>query len=127
MGTRSLIGLCHEDNSITYIRCTHDSYNNGKLLINHYNTPELISELLSHGEISSLGDSLDTTHFYHRDYGEDLEISRARDMDSFIDAGLITSDYIFLFNNNEWLTLSNKRDLTFTPVKSASSKQGLTL
>ena len=45
MGTRSTIGLEYPDGTVRGIYCHWDGYpdNNGKILVEHYTTPEKIS------------------------------------------------------------------------------------
>lgn len=69
MATRSYIGILNEDGSVQYVYChfngSPDSV--GATLFKYYNTSEKVRELISNGGISVLGDSLDSTCFYHRD------------------------------------------------------------
>lgn len=86
MSTRSAIGYL-ENGSITAIYCHSDGYPewNGEILLQHYNFPEKIKQLVALGDISSLGPKLAPEHgqphsfdspadgvtiAYHRDRGE---------------------------------------------------------
>lgn len=86
MSTNALIAVKHTDNKIKSVYVHWDGNTLGPILQSYYNTPELAEELVSHGNISSLGirihpikhHSFDdresgTTVFYHRDRGEDLK------------------------------------------------------
>ena len=57
MATRSTIALLRDNGEVVKVYCHWDGYlrNNGKLLVENYNTPEKIEALLAHGDISSLG------------------------------------------------------------------------
>ena len=57
MATRSTIALLRDNGEVVKVYCHWDGYldNNGKLLVENYNTPEKIEALLAGGDISSLG------------------------------------------------------------------------
>lgn len=90
MGTRSTIAVQHADGTVSQVYSHWDGYldHNGKLLVAHYNTLELAEELVSLGDISSLGERIHPTAplgighsfdkpepgvtiYYGRDRGED--------------------------------------------------------
>lgn len=60
MATRSNIGIVNEDGSITGIYCHWDGYPEyvGKILLNHYNTADIVNNLMKLGNLSSLGENL---------------------------------------------------------------------
>lgn len=64
MATRSTIALLRDDNTVAQVYCHWDGYldHNGKILLEHYNTPEKIEALLAHGSISSLGTCVGEKH-----------------------------------------------------------------
>lgn len=70
MGTRSTIAILREDGSVAQIYCHWDGYleHNGRLLAEHYSTAEKVEELLSYGDISSLGTSVGEKHPFGPDY-----------------------------------------------------------
>ena len=116
MGTRSTIAVQHANGKVTSVYCHWDGYleNNGKLLVQHYNTQDLAAELVSGGAISSLGVRITpvgehsfetpergTTVYYARDRGEDLKRSDFWDLEMY----RLTNDeqeYNYLFRNGEW-------------------------
>jgi len=57
MSTRSRIGIRNQNGSITSIYCHHDGYPDGvgEVLLNNYKTEEKIRQLLSLGDLSSIG------------------------------------------------------------------------
>ena len=61
MATRSRIGILHEDGTVDSIYCHSDGYPeyNGKILHGHYRSPAKVKELISLGDISSLGEELE--------------------------------------------------------------------
>lgn len=56
MSTRSLIAIKQTDGTVKSIYCHWDGYvsHNGRLLIEHYATPEAVEELLALGPLSAL-------------------------------------------------------------------------
>ena len=74
MSTRCYIAIKNNDNSMDAIYCHYDGYPRGvgNTLNTHYTNEDKIRELISLGDISSLGEDIESTVAYHRDYGEDL-------------------------------------------------------
>ncbi len=70
MATRSTIAILRDNGTVAKVYCHWDGYleNNGDLLIKYYNTAEKIEELLSYGDISSLGTSVGKQHPFGPDY-----------------------------------------------------------
>jgi hypothetical protein len=60
MGTRSTIAIQNQDGSVTGIYCHWDGYfeHNGRILHDHYTTEEIVRELISFGQLSSLAISI---------------------------------------------------------------------
>ena len=56
MGTRSRIGLALGPDQIVSVYCHYDGYiqHNGRKLVEHFNTKELVEELINGGDMSSL-------------------------------------------------------------------------
>lgn len=120
MATRSRIGMVREsDGKIVSVYCHYDGYPNhvGKLLLEVYNTPEKITELLSYGDMSSLYGKIGEKHdfemeqrgpdkvctFYHRDRGEDLVIGEHKTQKDFLESGKnCCAEYVYLFKNGKW-------------------------
>lgn len=110
MSTRCLIGISYDDHFET-IYCHWDGYPEGvgrKLLL-HYNSPELIEELLGLGSISSLGTSADNSIAYVRDRGEDWKYNLPQTFDTYDEVAeyFYNSDceYLYLFDTvkGEWV------------------------
>ena len=96
MSTQSFIGVLCKEGIIKFVYCHSDGYPSylGRMLLTHYNTPELATALVDLGSLSMVRERLapdegethtfDTpvrhgpkggvTTAYHRDRGEDLEI-----------------------------------------------------
>jgi len=109
MATRSLIGIKLDNEIVKTIYCHWDGYpeHNGQLLVNNYNSPSAVFDLLALGDLSSLAESPDQCKAYHRDRNEPWEMVEPRDMnastivkDGEHDYGV---DYVYVYNNeNEW-------------------------
>ncbi len=75
MSTHSFISLKNSLGTLAGVYCHFDGYPDGvgKTLLEHYTTTEQVSALLQGGSISTLGDDMSETIFYHRDRGEPLD------------------------------------------------------
>jgi hypothetical protein len=64
MATRSTIAIQNQDGTVTGIYCHFDGYleYNGRILHDHYTTEEIVRELISLGDLSSLGTEIGTKH-----------------------------------------------------------------
>ncbi len=107
MATRSLIGI-KLDNIVKTIYCHWDGYpeHNGQLLVENYNTPTAVFDLLELGDLSSLAETPAKCTAYHRDRKEPYEMVEARDVDpnELVNVGCDYGvDYVYVYNeNNEW-------------------------
>ncbi|NBW06397.1 MAG: hypothetical protein EBR82_00035 [Caulobacteraceae bacterium] len=72
MSTHSYIGIQNDEGSIHAIYCHYDGYLEGvgADLLQHWSDPEKLGRLIDLGDLSGLGDDLDTTQAYERDFGE---------------------------------------------------------
>ena len=61
MGTPSMIGILNEDGSVTASYCHYDGYlsYNGRVLVDHYNTPEKARAVAKVGYLSALSNDLE--------------------------------------------------------------------
>ena len=121
MGTRSFIAKEIGDDQYRTIYCHSDGYltYNGAMLVDHYNTPEAVDELLNLGDISSLGErpnpDLDRPHrfdydmrqegvtvAYSRDRGDKNTEARVMSLAELDDPNNWTA-YVYIFTqDNEW-------------------------
>jgi hypothetical protein len=107
MSTHSFIAQKNSDGTITGVYCHFDGYPDGvgRVLTERYSTTALASALLQHGSISSVGDNVDETIFYHRDRGEDLEAPTTYDSITHMlhnvaaDFGV---EYAYVWNGTTW-------------------------
>lgn len=109
MGTRSTIALEYADGTVDQIYCHWDGYveNNGKLLMENYQDPFKVREMMDLGDMSSLGSEIGEVHpfspsgtpmsceeyetkfgkmctFYGRDRGEEgVKAKRFSDFDMY--------------------------------------------
>lgn len=120
MATRSCIALNKRD-VITAVYCHWDGYPDyvGRVLHSCYDDEDKIAELLEHGDISSLGEDLESCVFYHRDRGEPLRTKTyggvrprrtALADDEWLTPYMLAMlcnmggmQYMYLFQNGEWL------------------------
>ena len=108
MATRSLIGIKLDNEIVKIIYCHWDGYptHNGKLLIENYNSPATITELMELGDLSTLAETPAACKAYHRDRNEPWGMVEPRD----VNANEMTSvgieygvDYVYVYNNEfEW-------------------------
>jgi len=127
MGTSSSIAVVHSDNSISQIYCHYDGYleHVGKILLENYNTQELVEELISGGNLSVLGPNIkpktDTHSFetpeagvciyYNRDRGEiGNDTLNFKDIKNFLKIGLL-EEYNYIFKDGEWLVSFDDRQM----------------
>lgn len=122
MGTRSKIAIKRKDGKIESIYCHWDGYPsyNGKILKEHYKTPERVQELIDLGNISSLHEFIkphpeadhsfdkpqqNVTVAYIRDRGEieDHNKKQVFDYESLFLKDCLLSDceFYYLYNEEE--------------------------
>ena len=96
MSTNSSISI-KKDNKYKSVYCHWDGYlqYNGVILYEKYNTLEKIEELFSYGDISSLGETIETCKFYHRDRNEKLSLPSW-------DSNLLYEEYTYVFEDDTW-------------------------
>jgi hypothetical protein len=127
MGTRSNIGIIHEDNTVTMIYCHWDGYpsNNGRILLDHYMDLEKIQQLMDLGSLSSLKEEIGEKHdfesrdhenwcmAYGRDRGE-TDVS-AIEYSSKEEALQNMEEYLYLWDKNKksknkWIMSNHQKD-----------------
>jgi len=87
MVTQSTISIELENGTVLCSYCYRNGFlnHNGKILLEHYQDPLLVRELISFGGMLSLGKTIASTKFYIRDYGKSEEEHRAKEYSSFHD------------------------------------------
>jgi len=116
MATRSAIGM-EKDGKILAIYCHWDGYieHNGEILYKNYQTTDKIFQLLSHGDLSSLGPEIGEKHefnnketegwckYYGRDRGEDgVEMRVFNSREEFLQ-WYSDSEYFYLWTDGHWI------------------------
>jgi len=133
MATRSIIAFENPDTGkIQSVYCHWDGYisNNGVLLQEHFNCPDKVKELFSHGDISSLGDSIDSCVFYHRDRNEKLNLRKELTMEEFV-SEIGEYDYAYLMSNHggkfNWFVMDHNGDgeLLSDAIETAKTKDSM--
>lgn len=131
MSTRSTISILELNGTVKQIYCHYDGYvsNNGRLLKTFYNTPELVQELISGGDLSILGEYINPKGehsfnkpdpnccvYYGRDRGEtNIEPRLFANWEMFrFSRQKEHYDYLFVEDENRWYLLDNRANkLTF--------------
>ena len=129
MGTRSNIGIVNEDDSITAIYCHWDGFlsYNGKMLLQHYTSTDIVNQLMNLGDLSSLNEKLypdDSKPHTFQNQQEDVCVAYGRersesdvgskifkdigDFERF--AGNSDAEYQYLFNSGTWTYREINRD-----------------
>lgn len=123
MGTRSYIITANPKGDFTGVYCHWDGYpsHNGRVLLEHYQTPGKARELVRLGSLSSLGERAaplnpeahnfdhkeeGTTVAYHRDRGERWADVKSVTFDTLSElvkhADESWAEYVYLFWNGHW-------------------------
>jgi hypothetical protein len=129
MATRSRIGYLNDQGNIVSAYCHWDGYpsHNGAILRGFYDTLPKVQELLSIGDMSSLGPRCDApqgqptsdhTIYYGRDRGEEpsptkTHASKAELLDESKQGWV---DYVYLFENGSWTYAYLNGDGSFQPL-----------
>lgn len=115
MATRSLIGkLDSETKKVKYIYCHYDGHldHNGRILVDHYNTPEKVDQLLELGNLSVLGPEIGEKQDFNshqnnknyclafgRDRGEKKQEARTVLLEDYKSEYV---SYVYLYTNEGW-------------------------
>jgi hypothetical protein len=125
MSTNSLIGK-RIGNEVKYIYCHWDGHysTNGKILLKYYMDEAKVDQLIALGDISALAEKVapdgehsfskpenDVVIAYHRDRGDELNIS----IDPIsIFKRINDVSYIYLFDNGKWYVQYGKEFIELT-------------
>lgn len=122
MGTRSAIAVKH-GNVVKAVYCHWDGYPdyNGRILNNYYQDSVKVNQLISLGDLSSLGANIGEQHsfderaeylesglakqctFYGRDRGEEgIEFKTYQNEKEFIENFDMGQEYMYLYDNGVW-------------------------
>ena len=113
MATRSAIGLV-TDRFIYGIYCHWDGYpsNNGKILIEHYNSVAKVWDLIEPGNLSALSETTSTCTYYGRDMRPETRASESyttfNSRDEFLEHFLRPGcEFFYLFEDGKWMLNRN--------------------
>ncbi|CAB4122961.1 hypothetical protein UFOVP29_120 [uncultured Caudovirales phage] len=122
MATRSRIGIRNSDDSVDSIYCHWDGYpeNNGLILVEHYTAEDKIRELMSLGDLSSLGREIGQKHDFDKPANKDWCLAYGRDrsdehcdarhsntVQEFLDIDC-GAEYYYIFHYGRWMVYPNK-------------------
>lgn len=117
--SQSYIGIENEDGSVEFVYCRDTD---SDILFERYTTIEDIEELVSYGDMSKLGSFIhpsevgknthsfttpepDVCIFYHRDGGDELEITKLNSLDEVKTFGNFDGFlYIYSMRESKWLS-----------------------
>lgn len=127
MATRCRIAIKNKDGSYDSIYCHNDGYlaGVGETLRNFYTTEEKVRQLLSLGDLSSLGETLEYkkvfgdegfnikdfikdkgTTDYHRWRNEPIDVAHSANLKELKELSNNSgAKYIYIFNKNKWETI----------------------
>lgn len=102
MATRATIGLVTDEGYIRYIYSHWDGYLDGvgATLVENYNTTAQVEELLNHGDVSSLANTIEDTTFYHRNWGEEYTMVCPLETDLLSD---LKEEFAYVWTGDEWV------------------------
>ena len=137
MATRSSIHM-QTENKLVSIYSHWDGYpsHHGPILLNHINTPELVAELMSYGNVSSLGANLSTNEPHTFDhpqegvcvfYGRDRNEKEQEAVESVLPSDLKPTlkrlpiaeefQYLYKVEEKQWYVMTNKTWAKLTLAK----------
>jgi hypothetical protein len=116
MGTRSTIGIKSEDGTVKAIYCHWDGYPEGvgAGLVQSYNTPQQVAELINLGGISSLQETMEETA--KTAYGTPSDSARTfKNVSDWLENFNSGEEYFYLYEASEGWAYSTGR--TFLSLK----------
>ena len=95
MSTNSTIAVQNLDGTVTAVYCHWDGYlsHNGRILIDHYNSLEMAERLVDKGNISQLGDTIDTTKFFQEHETVYADLDEYLSTGSFQECNYLWTEY----------------------------------
>jgi hypothetical protein len=107
MSTRSLIAKLNQDETFDAVYCHFDGYRDGvgATLSDNYVTEESVKNLISMGDMSTLGKTLDECDFY-TNRGEPLKVRRNLTFEQLMKkSNDMWAEYLYIFENNRWTNI----------------------
>jgi hypothetical protein len=105
MATRSFIGKMNKDDTITGIYCHWDGYPEyvGARLIDNYIIENQVDSLISLGDLSTLGKTLENCDSFGSRGEKNAQAKIYKDFDHFYEAGRSSwCEYFYVFNHDFW-------------------------
>lgn len=130
MSTRSAI-IAKIGNKYYGVYCHSDGYLswNGKMLLNHYNTPELAAQLIALGDLSSLNVKLapsgphsfdkreeGVTVAYGRDRGETGTEPKVGSSWRAVSRKIANNGHVYVFEDGQWCVACTETDDRLMPL-----------
>ena len=101
MSTRSNIAIERKNKTVEVVYCHFDGYlsNNGQILLDNYKDIDKINNLISKGDISSLGENIEDCNFYE---DENSSASFFESLDEYLkQVDTLFIEYIYIFSESE--------------------------
>ena len=104
MSTRAHIAKLNYDGTSKLTYCHHDGYVNyvGKTLHFFYSNPYLIDKLISEGNMSSLGQTIETCSFYKDGNGPFIFKTKSELMEYINESLNIDIEYVYIFDESDY-------------------------
>lgn len=111
MSTSCTIAMQNANGTISAIYVHWDGYPDGvgQTLLDSYNTAERIAELVSLGNVSSLGNTIASTRFYARDMGRTEQSAKIYTCNP-ANVNWGQGDYNYIWLDNSWKIWDNFTD-----------------
>ena len=124
MSTRSAIGYMRNDGTVRAIYCHWDGYLKGvgKTLIENYDSIG-VEDLLDHGNISELAETIKDTRFYDRDRGEDPVEAREFKSEYEMVDWFSWSEYFYILKDDKWYVSEHCAE--FLPLDERLKAEGI--
>lgn len=104
MSTRAYIVKLNHDETSKLVYCHHDGYIDhcGKILHFFYSNPDLLNKLISEGDMSSLGETIETCSFY-KDSDSIVVFKTKSELLEYINE-LLNDDieYVYVFDESDY-------------------------
>jgi len=112
MGTHCTIALAVED-KVTFTSVNWDGYLSGvgQNLFDCYSDIDSVKELLSYGEVSSLGTSVYESVFYTRDHGEIFTDAHQILIEKYFSDIVTTFEFNYIFIDGHWFLAKSAIDV----------------
>lgn len=103
--TSAYIGMVNNDGSVTfiYVHGGGELDSLGLFLLNSWTNCDRINALLEQGDARYIGKDPESSFFYARDGGEDIEETKARTVNSFEEfCSLSSGECTYVFRDRNW-------------------------